>query len=118
RSPYLTAYLLHVFKVASDLKYTVDAAMRQKAYAYLETALAQKPPTNERWWPAYTAWQTFAVKVLVEGGRNQDSNLTRLYSYRERMPVFALAYLTDALVAKGEGSGVRVAGLPRGIGKA
>ncbi len=47
---------------------------------------------------AYTAWQAFAVKVLVEGGRNQDSNLTRLYGYRDRMPVFALAYLHDALM--------------------
>ena len=118
RSPYLTAYLLHVFKVASDLKYNVDAAMREKGYAYLETELAQKPPTNESWWPAYTAWQAFAVKVLVEGGRNQDSNLTRLYGYRERMPIFALAYLTDALVAKGEAGGVRVADLRRRMGNA
>ena len=51
--------------------------------------LAEPPPSNEGWRPAYTAWQAFAVKVLVEGGRNQDSNLTRLYGYRERMPVFA-----------------------------
>ena len=92
--------------------------MRDKGYSYLETELAQTPPTNESWWPAYTAWQAFAVKVLVEGGRNQDSNLTRLYGYRERMPVFALAYLTDALVAKGEGGGVRVADLRRRIGNA
>jgi alpha-2-macroglobulin len=118
RSPYLTAYLLHVFKVAKDLKYTVDPLMVAKANAYLATELAQKPPTNESWWPSYTAWQAFAVKVLVEGGQNQDSNLTRLYSYRERMPVFALAYLTDALVAKGEGGGVRVADLRRRIGNA
>ena len=47
-----------------------------------------------------TAWQAFAVKVMVEGGRNQDSHLTRLYGYRDRMPVFALAYLHDALFAK------------------
>jgi hypothetical protein len=118
QSAYLTAYLLHVFKVAKDLKYTVDAPMVAKATAYLEEALAQKPPTNESWWPAYTAWQAFAVKVLVENGRNQDSNLTRLYGYRERMPVFALAYLTDALIAKGEGSGVRVADLRRRMGNA
>ena len=117
-SPYLTAYLLHVFKVASDMKYTVDAGMRQRAYVYLETELAQKPPTNEGWWPSYTAWQAFAVKVLVEGGRNQDSNITRLYGYRERMPVFALAYLNDALVAKGEGGGVRSTELKRRIGNA
>jgi len=46
-SPYLTAYLLHVFKVASDLKYTVDAGMRQRAYKYLHDQLAQAPPENE-----------------------------------------------------------------------
>ena len=100
-SPYLTAYLLHVFKTAADQKFQVDSGMRSRAYAYLEQALAAEPPTNEGWWPAYTAWQAFAVKVLVEGGRNQDSNLTRLYGYRERMPVFALAYLHDAMVARG-----------------
>jgi uncharacterized protein YfaS (alpha-2-macroglobulin family) len=117
-SPYLTAYLIHVFKTAADLKYVVDKPMLDRAYSYLETELAVKPPTNESWWPAYTAWQAFAVKVLVEGGRNQDSNLTRLYGYRDRMPVFALAYLNDALVAKGEGAGVRSADLRRRIGNA
>jgi len=117
-SPYLTAYLLHVFKVASDLKYTVDAPMMNRGYAYLELQLAQKPPVNESWWPSYTAWQAFAVKVLVEGGRNQDSNITRLYSYRERMPIFGLAYLHDALVARGEGGGVRAADLRRRMANA
>ncbi len=100
-SPYLTAYLLSIFKTAADLKYDVDPGMRTRAYAYLEKELAEKPPVNESWWPSYTAWQAFAVKVLVEGGRNQDSNLTRLYGYRDRMPVFALAYLNDALIARG-----------------
>ncbi len=41
------------------------------------------------------------MKVLVEGGRGVDAQLTRLYGYRERMPVFALAYLHDALLARG-----------------
>ena len=99
--PYLTSYVLHVFKTASDHKYTVNAQMRENAYAYLERELAAPPPDNEGWWPAYTAWQAFAVKVLVEGGRNQDSNLTRLYGYRDRMPVFGLAYLHDALIGRG-----------------
>ena len=52
------------------------------------------------------------MKVLVEGGRNQDSNLNRLYGYRDRMPVFALAYLHDALLAKGD-AGARVDDLRR-----
>ena len=76
--------------------------MRERAYAYLERELARAAADERRLVAAYTAWQAFAVKVLVEGGRNQDSNLTRLYGYRDRMPVFALAYLHDALVAKGE----------------
>jgi uncharacterized protein YfaS (alpha-2-macroglobulin family) len=102
-----------VFQVAGDLKYSVDPGMRERAFGYLERSLAQTPPTSEGWWPAYTAWQAFAVKVLVEGGRAQDSNLNRLYGYRERMPVFALAYLHDALVAKKETSGPRVEDLRR-----
>ena len=43
-SPYLPAYLLHVFKVASDLKYEVDAGMRARAYSYLERELARSGP--------------------------------------------------------------------------
>ncbi len=117
-SPYLTAYLLHVFQVASDLKYPVDPGVRDRAYRYLEQELAQKPPSNEGWWPSYTAWQTFAVKVLVEGGRTQDSNINRLYSYRDRMPVFALAYLHDALMAKKETSGTRIDDLRRRMSNA
>jgi uncharacterized protein YfaS (alpha-2-macroglobulin family) len=118
-SPYLTAYILHVFKTASDLKYDVDRGVRDRAYAYLERELAANPPdVNEGWWPAYTAWQAFAVKVLAEGGRNQDSNLTRLYGYRDRMPVFALAYLHDAMLARGETSGNRITDLRRRMANA
>lgn len=117
-SPYLTAYLLHVFRVASDLKYDVDRGMRDRAYSYLESELAAKPPVNEGWWPAYTAWQSFAVKVLSEGGRNQASNITRLYGYRDRMPVFALAYLHDAMLARGESTGTRITDLRRRMNNA
>ena len=118
-SPYLTAYVLNVFKTATDLKYDVDAGVRNRAYDYLEQELAARPPdVNEAWWPSYTAWQAFAVKVLVEGGRNQDSNLTRLYGYRDRMPVFALAYLHDAMLAKGETAGDRVTDLRRRMSNA
>jgi hypothetical protein len=112
-SPYLTAYLLHVFQVASGLKYDVDRGMRERAYSYLEEQLATPPPAHDGWWPAYTAWQAFAVKVLAAGGRNQDSNINRLYGHRERMPVFALAYLHDALRLRGEVAGPRVQDLQR-----
>ncbi len=116
-SAYLTAYLLHVFHQAAALKYDVDKEMLQQAYTYLEKELNETPPADDGWWPAYTAWQTFAVKVLVEGGRNQDSHINRLYTRLDRMPVFAMAYLLDALAAKGE-TGRRPEELQRRIANA
>ena len=40
-SPYLTAYVLHVFQVAGSLKYKVNAEVMERAYTYLEGELAQ-----------------------------------------------------------------------------
>jgi len=95
-SPYLTSWVLHVLQRAVKLKYVVDPKVLDRAYVYLEKELAQKRPDNESWWPAYTAWQAFAVKTLVDGGRNEDSHITRLASYADRMPLFAIAHLMDA----------------------
>ena len=116
-SPYLTSYVLYVYHVAAGLKYDVNTTVTDSAYKYLEGELAEKPPTNESWWPAYTAWESFAVKVLTEGGRHQDSNINRLYTYLDRMPVFALAYLHDAMAANGE-TGARLAELRRRMANA
>ena len=88
-----------------------------RAYDYLQRELANEQPVNEGWWPAYTAWESFAVKVLVKGGRNQDANITRLYGYRDRMPVFALSYLLDAMTTNRE-TGARPAELRRRIDNA
>lgn len=101
-SPYLTSYVLSVFQQAKRLGNAVPGSLLERGYTYLEKSLGEAPPTNEGFWPAYTSWQAFAVKVLTEGGRDQDSAITRLYGYADRMPVFALSYLFDALTAKGE----------------
>ena len=113
-SPYLTSYVLDVYQTAAALDYQVDRGVMERGYDYLQRELAQEQPVNEGWWPAYTAWESFAVKVLVRGGRNQDSNITRLYGYLDRMPVFALSYLLDAMTTKGE-TGARPAELRRRI---
>jgi uncharacterized protein YfaS (alpha-2-macroglobulin family) len=113
-SPYLTANVLHIMQRGEKLKYDVDKDVMKRSYDYLDAKLKEKRPTNEGWWPAYTAWQAFAVKVLVEGGRNEDSHLTRLYSYVDRMPLFGISYLLDAMLAKGE-KGPRVEDLVRRI---
>ena len=95
-SPYLTANVLHVMQRGQKLNYDVNQDVLNRAYDFLERNLNLPRPENEGWWPAYTAWQAFAVKVLVEGGRNEDSHINRLYSYVDRMPIFAIAFLADA----------------------
>ena len=114
-SAYLTSYVVHVLQRAKSLGYKVDDATLELAYGYLERELARERPTNEGWMPSYTAWQAFTVKSLAQGGRNVDSHLNRLYEFRERMPVFALSFLVDALAAKGEKTGARMTDLKRRI---
>jgi len=113
-SPYLTSYVTHVLQRGQALGHPVSTAVLAKAYHYLAQELSSERPTNESWWPAYTAWQAFAVKVLAEGGQAPDSHLTRLYGFADRMPVFALSDLLDALAASGD-TGPRSAELQRRI---
>ncbi|MGC8763456.1 MAG: MG2 domain-containing protein [Acidobacteriota bacterium] len=100
-SEYLTAYLLHVYQRAEALGFTVNGEVLRKGYEFLERGLNRPSPVNEGWWPAYTAWQAYAVKVLADGGRTVDSHLVRLYAYTSRMPVFGLAYLEGAMARTG-----------------
>ncbi|MEK6375084.1 MAG: MG2 domain-containing protein [Acidobacteriota bacterium] len=116
-SPYLTANVLHVMQRGKKLGYDVSDDVMKRAYDYLDLQMKEKRPTNEAFWPAYTAWQAFAVKVLTEGGRNEDSHINRLYSFVDRMPVFGIAYLLDAMTAKGE-KGQRPDDLARRINNA
>jgi len=113
-SPYLTAWVLHVLQRAQSLKYGVSKDVLDRAYHYLDTSITtEKRPTNEGYWPSYLAWQAFAVKVLAEGKVvNQDSNINRLIPLIDRMPLFGIAHLADALRASGD-KGARYADLRR-----
>jgi uncharacterized protein YfaS (alpha-2-macroglobulin family) len=113
-SPYLTSWVIHVYQRGQKLGYTVSADVLKRAYEYLDRNLKEEKPPNEGWWPAFTAWQAFAVKTLAEGGVNVDSHINRIYGYIDRMPVFGIAYLADALIAKGE-RGARLEELTRSI---
>jgi uncharacterized protein YfaS (alpha-2-macroglobulin family) len=99
-SPYLTSYLLHVLHVAGQRGYAVDQGVVRRAQDYLQRELSHNLPAEEGARPAYLAWQAFAVKVLVDGGRAQDSTVTRLLANIDRMPVFALAHLYDAIASQ------------------
>lgn len=97
--PYLTAYVLQVMKVGQDLGIAPDQPVIDRALDYLEQSLAQPAPAQVQWLPVWGASQAFGVKVLAEYGRNQDSNITRLTGIADRLPVFAMSYLLDALAA-------------------
>ena len=97
--PYLTAYVLQVMKVGQDLGIAPDQAVIDRALDYLEQSLTQAAPAQVQWLPVWGASQAFGVKVLAEYGRNQDSNITRLAGIADRLPVFAMSYLLDALAA-------------------
>ena len=68
-SPYLTSYVLHVLQRGRQLGHPVTPGVLEKAATtYLEErARRADRPTNEGWWPAYTAWQAFAVQGAGRG---------------------------------------------------
>ena len=97
---YLTSYILHVIHVARTLGIEPDGGVVSRALDYLEAGLKETlPPAQIQWLPVWSASQAFSVKVLAEYGRNQDSNITRLYGSADRLPYFALSYLADAMAA-------------------
>lgn len=98
---YLTGYVLHVMHVADSLGMASDATVTRRALDFLDRAMKAKQPDQVQWMPAWSAAEAFGVKVLTEYGRNEDSNITRLTGMADRLPVFALSYLADAVAASG-----------------
>ena len=66
---------------------------------YLQQQLRQQPPPEIQWWPVWGASQAYAVKCSPSFGCNPNTDITRLTGMAERLPVFALSYLADALSA-------------------
>ena len=97
-SAYLTAYVLHVMKVAGTLRVRLKSDAVKAALDYLEWELRKAPPEIEQW-PVWAASHAFSVKVLAEFGRKPTAEIARLAGLADRLPVFALSYLADALAA-------------------
>jgi uncharacterized protein YfaS (alpha-2-macroglobulin family) len=100
-SAYLTAYVLHVMKVAGTLRVPLNSTAVDAALDYLERKVKDAPP-DIQWWPVWAASHAYAVKVLAEFGRKPSTEIARLAGLAERLPVFALSYLADALAASND----------------
>jgi uncharacterized protein YfaS (alpha-2-macroglobulin family) len=96
---YLTSYVLHVMKVASGLSIPSDPNVIQRALDFLDAQMKVAPPVEVQWLPVWSASEAFGVKVLAEYGRNEDANITRLAQMADRLPIFALSSLADAMAA-------------------
>src|SRR4030095_16805071 len=94
---YLTSYVLHVMHVADGLGIAPDNEVVDRALDFLETEAKSPAPAQVQWLPAWSASFAYAAKVLTEYGRNQDSNITRLSGMADRLPIFGLGYLADAM---------------------
>ena len=113
-SAWLTAYVLNVFHRASALRAPVDRPAIDRALNYLTAHLRETPP-EVQWRPAWSASQSYALKVLTAFGRRADAELSRLHASVESMPTFALSYFADALHASGD-RGARYNDVVRRIG--
>ena len=110
-SPYLTSYVLHVCSAASRLGHAVAPRRRWPTpTTYLEKEpWAPTPPSERGLVAAYTA----LAGLRGEGpGRRRAQRRTATdhapaTAPSDRMPVFALAYLLDALAASGDTGGPR-----------
>jgi alpha-2-macroglobulin len=100
-SAYLTAYVLHVMKVAGTLRVPLNSGVIDKALDYLEQEVKATPP-DPMWWPVWAASHAYSVKVLAEFGRKPSTEIARLAGLAERLPIFALSYLADALAASND----------------
>lgn len=96
---YLTSYVLHVMHVADGLGIAPDSEVVENALNFMDQKMKQPAPRQVQWLPAWSATIAYGAKVLTEYGRNQDSNITRLAGMVDRLPVFGLTYLADAMAA-------------------
>ena len=107
-SPYVTSWLVHVLRLARELGYPVRQEMLDRAYDFLQVSLS-----DPSWSVTDAAWQAFTIRELETGGRRVDAELNRLFESVDKAPVFAIAWMHDALLARGEGESARASDLRR-----
>lgn len=100
-SPYLTAHIVHILRTAEAMQVAIDRQAMNTAVSYLERQLRPRPPSVQAW-PAWAATQAYMLKLLTESGRPQSQPLNELLGALDRIPVYALSYVADALRASGD----------------
>jgi hypothetical protein len=96
--PFVSAYALFGLGEAKRRGVAVPAAALENATRYVRKALEKKAPGE-----ADLAAQAFVVDVLALEGAPDPGRMTKLFEAREKLPLFAKAFLAHALaIGKGD----------------
>jgi hypothetical protein len=102
--PYLTAYVIQGFVEARKAGYTVDADRFDRGVAYLKTFLDEddgaQPDGSSAKYTALNA-RAYALFVLSEAGQAQRGRSVALFEQRDKLDLYARAYLLMTLHALG-----------------
>jgi uncharacterized protein YfaS (alpha-2-macroglobulin family) len=111
QSAYLTAYVLHVMKLAGTMRIDVDQDAVDRALGFLERGQPQ-PAADSLWWPVWALSEAYSLDVLAEFDRTVDKRVNTLAAAADRLPIAAVAHLASALAASGD-AGARYQDLVR-----
>ena len=99
--PYLSAYTMFALVKAKMTGYAISEKTLEDGFQYLRKALAREV----RWhWMSEYYWDctdALALYTLAIAGRPDHGYMQRLYNRKDKIPLFAKAYLLKALSATG-----------------
>ena len=96
--PYLSAYVLHAFRLAANAGYAADERAMLRTREYLRSTLRSHRMENR----TDLAERAYILYVLGETGTPDQALLSNLYGKRDELGVFAKAYLAMALERSGD----------------
>lgn len=99
--PYLTAYVLHALTLARNAGYTVDSTIIDNARNYVVASLRKQYLEKS----VDLSERMYILYVLGETGTVDEALLNNIFEKREKLPLFANAYL--AMSYKRAGNTVR-----------
>lgn len=97
-SPYLTTYIVYALEKTRKAGYGIDWDSLSRAQKYLESVLRNQDMENKM----SLATRAYILYVLAESGRPDINLSNNLYEKRDKLPLFAKAYLAMSYKQSGD----------------
>ncbi len=105
--PYLSAYICHLLQRAKEEGLLPDEEMLRDCLNYLEGVLAKDRKITPEYYYSWYEENSFAAKVIAEGGGNSDQILNLMLEKVASLPTISLCHLWDAAVKSGKASAAK-----------